>query len=187
MFLNGSHDYPPSRDLVVRLLSILWKILALFREQRRYHIYSSSLLIAYDAKRLRHYLHRHLNNSHAESILRTPICRIKPLASVARSLGSLNRLDRANTPSPLSSPIAKQTVFQYPRPGSPKLEALQKSGSGSHLVVRPGSPKLESPSRSPKFSRAIDRIRGLKRSISLQNCENLPEKNNVEFVRESFR
>ncbi|XP_058803580.1 uncharacterized protein LOC131671290 isoform X2 [Phymastichus coffea] len=206
MFLNGSRDYPPSRDLLVRLLSILWKILAIFREQRRYHIYSSSLLIAYDAKRLRHYLHRHLNNSHAESFLRTPVLRVKPFVGIGRSLGSLNRLDRVSTPSPLSSPTA-QTIFQYPRPDSPKLdvlhkagsgshlavrpsspkpEVLKKSGSGSHLAVRPGSPKMDSPSRSPKLNKALDRIRGLKRSISLQNCENIPEKNNVEFVQESF-
>lgn len=61
MFLNISPDRPPCRQLIVQLLSFLWKIMLFFRTQRLFRFYSSSLLVAYDAKRLRHYLH--LNNA----------------------------------------------------------------------------------------------------------------------------
>ncbi|XP_076645636.1 inositol phosphate kinase 2 isoform X1 [Halictus rubicundus] len=57
LFLNISPERPPCRQLIVQLLSFLWKILLFFRTQRLFRFYSSSLLVAYDAKRLRHYLH----------------------------------------------------------------------------------------------------------------------------------
>lgn len=56
IFLNISPERPPCRQLIVMLLSFLWKILLFFRIQRLFRFYSSSLLVAYDAKRLRHYL-----------------------------------------------------------------------------------------------------------------------------------
>lgn len=56
MFLNIRPERPPCRQLIVQLLSFLWKILLFFRTQRLFRFYSSSLLVAYDAKRLRHYL-----------------------------------------------------------------------------------------------------------------------------------
>ncbi|XP_003701339.1 inositol phosphate kinase 2 isoform X1 [Megachile rotundata] len=56
IFLNISPERPPCRQLIVKLLSFLWKILLFFRTQRLFRFYSSSLLVAYDAKRLRHYL-----------------------------------------------------------------------------------------------------------------------------------
>ncbi|XP_034186725.2 inositol phosphate kinase 2 [Osmia lignaria lignaria] len=55
IFLNISPERPPCRQLIVKLLSFLWKILLFFRTQRLFRFYSSSLLVAYDAKRLRHY------------------------------------------------------------------------------------------------------------------------------------
>lgn len=61
IFLNISPERPPCRQLIVMLLSFLWKILLFFRIQRLFRFYSSSLLVAYDAKRLRHYLR--LNNT----------------------------------------------------------------------------------------------------------------------------
>ncbi|XP_078053447.1 inositol phosphate kinase 2 [Augochlora pura] len=57
LFLNISPERPPCRQLIVQLLSFLWKILLFFRTQRLFRFYSSSLLVAYDAKKLRHYLH----------------------------------------------------------------------------------------------------------------------------------
>ncbi|XP_011504519.1 PREDICTED: inositol polyphosphate multikinase [Ceratosolen solmsi marchali] len=141
-FLNATPGRPPCRELVVRLLSVLWKILALFREQRRYRLYSSSLLIAYDARRLRHLARRQLNDSPAESLLRAPVSRSRS-SGAARSLGSLNRIGQ----SPAS-----------PGPGS------------------------ESPTRSPRVNRTIDRLQRLKRSISLQNCEVLPERSSIEIT-----
>ncbi|OAD55771.1 Inositol polyphosphate multikinase [Eufriesea mexicana] len=63
IFLNISPERPPCRQLIVMLLSFLWKILLFFRIQRLFRFYSSSLLVAYDAKRLRYY-HR-LNNVNA--------------------------------------------------------------------------------------------------------------------------
>lgn len=56
IFLNVTPDRPPCRQLIVKLLSLLWKILVLFRKQQKYRFYSSSILIAYDACRLRYYL-----------------------------------------------------------------------------------------------------------------------------------
>ncbi|XP_033338300.1 inositol phosphate kinase 2 isoform X2 [Megalopta genalis] len=57
LFLNISPERPPCRQLIVQLLSFLWKILLFFRTQRLFRFYSSSLLVAYDAKKLRNYLH----------------------------------------------------------------------------------------------------------------------------------
>lgn len=66
IFLNISPERPPCRQLIVMLLSFLWKILLFFRMQRLFRFYSSSLLVAYDAKRLRHYLR--LNNTNVNKL-----------------------------------------------------------------------------------------------------------------------
>ncbi|KZC10062.1 PREDICTED: inositol polyphosphate multikinase [Dufourea novaeangliae] len=63
MFLNISPARPPCRQLIVQLLSFLWKILLFFRTQRLFRFYSSSLLVAYDAKRLQHYLRLNETNT----------------------------------------------------------------------------------------------------------------------------
>ena len=181
MFLNGTNR-PPCRDLIVRLLSILWKILALFREQRRYRFYSSSLLIAYDAKRLRHHLHRQLNNSPAESLLRSPVSRCKSL-TLARSLSSLNQIGRAS--SPVHSPTDRSTTRSFRFSSSPRLDR-RKLGSGSEISVELDSPKYESPNKSPILNRTIGRLQRLTRSISLQNCESFPDKNGNTSNADSF-
>lgn len=188
MFLNATPNRPPCRDLVVRLLSTLWKILALFREQRRYRFYSSSLLIAYDAKRLRHHMRRQLNNSFAESLLRIPVSRSKTFSGAARSLNSLNQV--GTCPSPVSSP-SKLSVFSFPRPGSPKqpVTGFSTPGAGSPKLDTPpraGSPRFDTPPRSPRINRTIDRIKGLKRSISLQNCQVLSEKPGADFGKDRY-
>nr|KAF7429764.1 hypothetical protein H0235_006162 [Vespula pensylvanica] len=55
IFLNVTPQRPACRQLIVKLLSLLWKILVIFRKQENFRFYSSSILIAYDARRLRYY------------------------------------------------------------------------------------------------------------------------------------
>ncbi|KAJ8669306.1 hypothetical protein QAD02_000565 [Eretmocerus hayati] len=163
IFLNGSANRAPCRELVTQLLSVLWKILALFRDQRRYRFYSSSLLIAYDAKRLRQLVHRQLNDSFAESLLRVPVSRSRMMGSgVARSLGSLNLQ--------MGSPISPPTT-PSPRSGFPFTQSITAITTITMTATRPRSPG--SPSSSPGIRRAIHRLQSMKRSISLQNCESL--------------
>ncbi|XP_015175498.1 PREDICTED: inositol polyphosphate multikinase isoform X2 [Polistes dominula] len=58
IFLNVTPQRPQAyRLLIVKLLAFLWKILSIFRKQTNFRFYSSSLLIAYDARRLRYCLH----------------------------------------------------------------------------------------------------------------------------------
>ncbi|XP_066589493.1 inositol polyphosphate multikinase isoform X2 [Prorops nasuta] len=54
MFLNINTNNPPCRQLIMKLLSALWKIQLFFRSQRKLRFYASSLLIVYDAAGLRH-------------------------------------------------------------------------------------------------------------------------------------
>lgn len=64
-FLNITPDRPPCRNLLIMLLTSLWKILAFFRTQKLLRFYSSSVLIVYDASRLRHALRNNqLNDVH---------------------------------------------------------------------------------------------------------------------------
>lgn len=86
-FLNVEPDKPPCRDLVVRLLSILWKILALFRSQKKYKFYSSSLLIAYDTNRLRRIV-REFENNIFDRHKRLPPTRCRTYSAGASSLES---------------------------------------------------------------------------------------------------
>ncbi|EFA08152.1 inositol polyphosphate multikinase [Tribolium castaneum] len=51
-FLNAETS-PPCRSLIVQFLASLWRIQMWARKQRTYHFYSSSLLLVYDARRLR--------------------------------------------------------------------------------------------------------------------------------------
>ena len=157
-------------------------------------------------------MHRQLNNSVAESLLRHPVSRSKTFS--ARSLNSLHQIGRVSgTPSPLGSPVKPGNIFMFPisrpAPGSPKLDRslrgasplwqqsqnsanggsgiIQRPGSPLSASPRPGSPKLDSPSRSPRMHRTIERLQRLKRSISLQNCEVLPEKTSVDYVQDGFQ
>lgn len=50
-FLNGEKGF--YRPLLVQLLGSLWRILHWSRTQRKLHIYSSSILLVYDARQLR--------------------------------------------------------------------------------------------------------------------------------------
>ena len=50
-FLNA--DYGWNRSLILQFLTKLWKILRWFRYQKKYRFFSSSLLLVYDASKLR--------------------------------------------------------------------------------------------------------------------------------------
>lgn len=52
-FLNITPERPACRQLIFALLSFLGRIMLFFRIQRKYRFYSSSLLVAYDARKLR--------------------------------------------------------------------------------------------------------------------------------------
>lgn len=52
-FLNITPERPACQQLIFELLSFLGRIMLFFRIQRKYRFYSSSLLVAYDAKKLR--------------------------------------------------------------------------------------------------------------------------------------
>ncbi|XP_072766880.1 inositol polyphosphate multikinase [Anoplolepis gracilipes] len=52
-FLNIIPERPAYRQLIFELLSFLGRIMLFFRIQRAYRFYSSSLLVAYDARKLR--------------------------------------------------------------------------------------------------------------------------------------
>ena len=54
MFLNA--ETVCCRSLIVQFLASLWRIQMWARKQRYYHFYSSSLLLVYDARRLRELL-----------------------------------------------------------------------------------------------------------------------------------
>ncbi|GLH12419.1 Kinase [Gryllus bimaculatus] len=51
LFLNAEAGL--SRELMLQLLACLWRILCWYRSQRRFRFYSSSLLLVYDARKLR--------------------------------------------------------------------------------------------------------------------------------------
>jgi len=50
-FLNGESGF--SRSLLIQILTKLWQLLSWFRTQTTYHFYSSSILLTYDAAKLR--------------------------------------------------------------------------------------------------------------------------------------
>ncbi|XP_011334457.1 inositol polyphosphate multikinase isoform X2 [Ooceraea biroi] len=52
-FLHITPEKPACQRLIIELLSILGRIMLFFRMQRKYRFYSSSLLVAYDARELR--------------------------------------------------------------------------------------------------------------------------------------
>ncbi|KMQ93265.1 inositol polyphosphate multikinase, partial [Lasius niger] len=52
-FLNITPERPACRQLIFELLSFLGRIMLFFRIQQKYRFYSSSLLVAYDARKLR--------------------------------------------------------------------------------------------------------------------------------------
>lgn len=98
-FLNA--DKIVCRSLIVQFLASLWRIQMWARQQRYYHFYSSSLLLVYDARRLR-------------EILKTepiPVLKLKRSTSLYRplSLAVLN-----NTNEKISTGFSGQLTNQGP-------------------------------------------------------------------------
>lgn len=54
LFLNGENGF--CRDLLLQLLVPLWRILHWARSQRKVRLFSTSILLIYDARRLRQFL-----------------------------------------------------------------------------------------------------------------------------------
>lgn len=92
-FLNA--DMGLCRTLLVQILSNLWRILLWARKQRRIHLYASSLLLIYDARRLREYVE---NNESIKppSIPRPTLLRSRSLYRPL-SLAVLNNCDKIPT------------------------------------------------------------------------------------------
>lgn len=83
LFLNA--DSGVNRDLILHFLVELWRILRWIRRQRRVRIFSSSLLLIYDAKRLKQ--NSPNNNSNSPKI--TPIINNRNI----RNNATLNRFN----------------------------------------------------------------------------------------------
>lgn len=66
IFLNA--DTQLSRLLLTKFLSTLWSIQTWARTQTSFRLYSSSLLLAYDAKRLKSQIFCHRNNSNSSTL-----------------------------------------------------------------------------------------------------------------------
>lgn len=111
IFLNITEQRPPCQDLVIKLLSLLWKILIFFRSQTQLRFYSSSLLIVYDAKRLRQLIRLGMTderNSKSCSInTRGKTFSISPLNTDYINETRLNNELAALTTSPISTQINK--------------------------------------------------------------------------------
>lgn len=82
------------RTLLVQILSNLWRILHWARKQRRVHLYASSLLLIYDARRLREYVKS--NEMVKPSIPRPALLRSRSLYRPL-SLAVLNNCDKIPT------------------------------------------------------------------------------------------
>ncbi|XP_034948306.1 inositol polyphosphate multikinase [Chelonus insularis] len=133
IFLNISPDHPPCRELIVKLLSSLWKILAFFRSQTKLQFFSSSLLIVYDAKRLRKFIQTGLTeecNSKSEIYTRG--------VAVPISSSSSDYSSGFNTPKSLSPLSSSPSFSQFIRSGKDNLEktntdAFFNGSLGRHL------------------------------------------------------
>ncbi|GLV34456.1 Inositol phosphate kinase 2 [Carabus blaptoides fortunei] len=67
LFLNAESGCL-CRPLLVQLLGLLWRILHWCRTQRKLRLYSSSLLLVYDARLLRHYYSSNVTSSAANQL-----------------------------------------------------------------------------------------------------------------------
>lgn len=148
----------------MKLLSILWKILTLIREQKKYRLYSSSLLVAYDAKRLRHFIRKEeeeqqrkpvamsmTNRACTESPEGSPPKMINPLA--LNNLNSNNN-NNNNVNNNNSMHISKQENCESTKP------RLHISRSAKNLL-----------SLAHSKGKSKSKLRLLERSISLNSYE----------------
>ena len=134
-----------SRTLLLQLLASLWSIQNWARKQRKLRLYSSSLLLIYDARKLRHELYGGKNGEDDLSPLPSPNPR-----TLMRSVS-------------LSRPISGVNVDRQECPKSGFSGQLTKDG--------PILQTAPSPTRNVEFSPVFSRkpIRSLKRMHSFQN------------------
>jgi inositol-polyphosphate multikinase len=76
IFLNA--DIGLDRQLIMEFLSVLWNVQAWARKQTKFRLYSSSLLLIYDARRLRHNSKYHTKNVSPPSGQLNGICKDIP-------------------------------------------------------------------------------------------------------------
>lgn len=165
IFLNATPGEPPCRELVVKLLSYLWKILALFRHQKKLRFYSSSLLIVYDAQRLRSYIRRSPKDNRNRGIN----TRGKTFSSCDTGLSGhlttngLALTGSAKSLSPLASnPLSSTVVKTNRKRAFDRLNRLQRSASltGCDFAAstRTSSPQRDKPviERSGSFGRGLN-------------------------------
>ncbi|XP_015596724.1 inositol polyphosphate multikinase isoform X2 [Cephus cinctus] len=171
IFLNGTPGNPPCRDLVLQFLSHLWKILSFFRSQKQLRFYSSSVLLAYDAKRLRHTIRmKTLSNEgrmspsgigpmNFDTYLKSPsILRTSSFCSSSCDTGFSGQLTKngplfvtkAKNLSPATTPPLSPALVRKNRENALKRsQSLKRSGSlrstSSSDKQKPGSPRPGTP------------------------------------------
>ncbi|XP_015513145.1 inositol polyphosphate multikinase [Neodiprion lecontei] len=167
LFLNAKPGQPPCRNLIIKLLSTLWKILAFFRLQTKFRFYSSSILLAYDAKRLRQQS--------------SPVN-----AKTSNNNGSPNANSYLNLSPIARSPSLKLNVRPVLSLGDAGFSGqLTESGPVFEKTLNSHSP-IATPTMSPIFmrrnkSKSVKRSHSLKRSDSLKRSESFhhpPSPNN---------
>lgn len=115
-FLNA--DYGLSRSLVLQLLAKLWKILRWFRTQTTYKFYSSSLLLVYDAAKLKQSVRNGLNSS-INGRQKPTIGRQLSLRITTGPLTPGYNDDYSRSKSPGGSSTGSRTSNNSPTPSTP--------------------------------------------------------------------
>ncbi|XP_048510648.1 inositol polyphosphate multikinase isoform X2 [Athalia rosae] len=171
LFLNANPGQPPCRKLIVQLLSTLWKILAFFRLQTKLRFYASSVLLAYDAKRLRQYSSRTIQ---------------KPSINI----GLLGLNNNLKISSIARSSSLKLNVQPSGSSGDEGFSGqLTESGPIFQKTINNHSP-IATPAISPIFMRRnntklIKRSQSLKRNDSLRRSESFHPPPSPNFSGES--
>ncbi|XP_063243218.1 uncharacterized protein LOC134542688 [Bacillus rossius redtenbacheri] len=136
-----------SRLLVLQFLAKLWNVLRWCRTQHKYRIYSSSLLLAYDARRLRQALRKDRG---------TPDRPMSPSLGRAHSLKlNLGAGAYSGKLSAYSSPTTPVPPLESDRPAkNGLLRSLSfASSASSGSLSRPTTPTLERPASGSRLSR----------------------------------
>lgn len=163
IFLNAKPGQPPCRNLIVQFLSTLWKILKFFRLQTKFRFYSSSVLLAYDAKRLRQYSSPSNNNlpinngcTSTNNFLKvSPIARASSCKLITRPVTPL--VDEGFSGQlGESGPIFQKTINNHSPIATPALSPIFIRRNKGKAIVRSQSLKRnDSLKRSGSFNRSI--------------------------------
>ncbi|CAG9858100.1 unnamed protein product [Phyllotreta striolata] len=167
-FLNANEcndaTAKPCRCLIVQFLAILWRILYWARNQRQYRFYSTSILLAYDARRLREKT-KPTPSSSPSSTTSTPSPQSKSDYKFTRkgslyrpmSLAVLNKNNEGNDriPTGFSGQLTKEGPILNPQRSS--------TGAKQPIDVHPIVPSILSDNTWSKS------MTSLKRTHSFQN------------------